>query len=532
MIQIEFLAPNAAPAKSGARAAGTDAAASFLSVLTRETAHPESAQTEVSAAADHAATGAAEPDQEIAVSAMDEIDLEPEAETAFDADAHLFAGEADAIFASHEDRVATAIDAATAEAAVTSDSPAAQVAREEAAEDARPADEEEAVAADVHLRQATESASARETAAVACSDVYLPFRADAPAAQVPPRPDQLVAGGTGLAGGAADDSAAFPSGGTMPRAADASPTQPLSSSTAPGALAGSQITALGLPVLNARRVPAAQAEADTAIPGVDQATLRVVVEPRGNVAVPGAPTAAPENIGPFALFAGDGMRNDGDLPARRPADPANLAGDFAVRVTGMNGASPTSVRPVHGTPEPALALAGVQVSQIPAWAETAEGAAQQASGDDATLVAAMTTSQSARAYPVLFAAAEPQRVTQQIAEAVRRSTDGSIELALSPKELGSVRMSIHATETGTAIVMIAERDETMQLLRRHAEMLHDAFRDLGLGTLDLRFGGRDGKAAQPDPGGRGAGEIGSTEAVDASQQPAPRMMSGGLDLRM
>lgn len=527
MIHVEFFAPNAAPAKlAGGRAAETGGAASFLSVLTRERPHPESAPAEITATADEAATDAAEPDRETDDSAMVAIDVE--AEVVFDGEAGLFAGAGYEAPTSQDNRLAAAIGELDLEAAVASEPPARQEVREEVAEDTFSVEEEVPVAEGISARQATDLVSGREAASAGHG--HVPFRADAQGAQMPPKPDPLAPGGVVSPGGAAVEAAALLSGGTMRGAGDALPTQLFLSRTASGGLSGSQLIAPGQSVASATLSSAAQAEAEPAIPDVDRASLRTVVEPRGNVAVPGVPAAEPESAVPFALFAGDGMRSDRDLPTRRGAYPADLSREFAARVTSMNGTSPSLVRPVQSAPEQTLAV--MPAGQTPAWAEIAEGAAQQASGDEVALVSATTPSQTARAYPVLFAAVEPQRVTQQIAEAVRRGTDGSIELALSPKELGTVRMSIHATDTGTAIVMTAERDETMQLLRRHAEMLHDAFRDIGLGTLDLRFGGRDGKAAQPDPGERGAGGIGSSEPVDTPQQPTPRMMSGGLDLRM
>lgn len=403
---------------------------------------------------------------------------------------------------------------------------------EEAAEAALPPGEEALVAAELRARQGADQTSPRDIAAATDDGSGLPF-VDAPAPQVVPRPDQNSAGGA-VPVDAAVESFAIRGGGTATRTGDTSAVQFFAGAQVRGATAPAHVAqgaiASGQPVAAAILPPGAQGEADPSRSDADHATLRTIAGLRADAA-PGVAAAAPEHPAPFTLFAGEGMRSDGDLPARRMAFPVDLSGDFAARRTATNAANSSSVKPMQGAPDPALAA--IPAAQILPWAEITETAAQQASGGETALAPATTTGQTVRAYPVLFAAAEPQRVTQQIAEAVRRGTDGAIELALSPKELGSVRMSIQATETGTAIVMIAERDETMQLLRRHAEMLHDAFRDLGLGTLDLSFGGRDGKAARPDPRASGAPGFGLSEIADAPQQPTtPRMVSGGLDLRM
>lgn len=137
--------------------------------------------------------------------------------------------------------------------------------------------------------------------------------------------------------------------------------------------------------------------------------------------------------------------------------------------------------------------------------------------------------------PAMFEAppAPPAQVADQIADAVRRNGDGSIELALSPKELGTVRMNIQSTEAGMTITLMAEREATMDLMRRYAGTLHEAFRDLGLGTLNLSFGGRDGGSSGSNP------QAEMRMSRDPGAQIAPVATPyhtlgglGGLDLRM
>jgi flagellar hook-length control protein FliK len=98
-------------------------------------------------------------------------------------------------------------------------------------------------------------------------------------------------------------------------------------------------------------------------------------------------------------------------------------------------------------------------------------------------------------------AAHPQPVAQQIAAAVARASDGQVEIRLDPPELGRVQIRLETGDDGVRAVVLAERPETQDLLRRNADQLA---RDLGAAgfervSLDFSAGGqaaarRDGRA--------------------------------------
>lgn len=89
-------------------------------------------------------------------------------------------------------------------------------------------------------------------------------------------------------------------------------------------------------------------------------------------------------------------------------------------------------------------------------------------------------------------AGQPRAVVEQIAVAVAESDDSRVEIRLDPAELGRVHISLTRTEQGVHALVTAERPETMELLRRHAETLT---RELGAAgydsvSLDMSQGSR------------------------------------------
>ncbi|WP_425040042.1 flagellar hook-length control protein FliK [Primorskyibacter sp. S187A] len=75
----------------------------------------------------------------------------------------------------------------------------------------------------------------------------------------------------------------------------------------------------------------------------------------------------------------------------------------------------------------------------------------------------------------------------QIAQNGSIGSSDTIEVRLSPEELGLVKYRISATETGTIIVVSADRPDTLDLLRRNAADLMAEFNAMGLDASDLSF---------------------------------------------
>ncbi|MBL9058687.1 MAG: flagellar hook-length control protein FliK, partial [Mangrovicoccus sp.] len=134
--------------------------------------------------------------------------------------------------------------------------------------------------------------------------------------------------------------------------------------------------------------------------------------------------------------------------------------------------------------------------------------------------------------------AAPQAIGSQIADGIRQARDGSIEISLSPEELGSLHMTISGDDLNLQVRIHADRPETEGLLRRHIALLQQDFRDLGYGQVAFDFGPR-----QDQPARFGMGSLDQeipgigAEAVSAPAEPPLRLTGTpvpgrGLDIRL
>ncbi len=83
----------------------------------------------------------------------------------------------------------------------------------------------------------------------------------------------------------------------------------------------------------------------------------------------------------------------------------------------------------------------------------------------------------------------PRHISSQLAEAVRKGGgDRPMELTLNPAELGRVRISMQTTDGIVTVNVIAERPETLDLMRRHIDLLAQDFQDIGYGAAEFTFG--------------------------------------------
>lgn len=136
----------------------------------------------------------------------------------------------------------------------------------------------------------------------------------------------------------------------------------------------------------------------------------------------------------------------------------------------------------------------------------------------------------------------PAGPAQQVADAVRQGfARGSVDVALHPEELGRVRLSFSPAEAGLTITIQADRPETLDLLRRHADLLGNDLRQQGFGTISFEFGaqgGRDGRGADTRMPALSSAETAAAEGPVQNDPVSPAIptlqtpLSGGLDLRL
>jgi flagellar hook-length control protein FliK len=82
----------------------------------------------------------------------------------------------------------------------------------------------------------------------------------------------------------------------------------------------------------------------------------------------------------------------------------------------------------------------------------------------------------------------PRHVAHQMAEAVHRNGgDRGVDLLLNPAELGRVRISLSPGDAGMTVQILADRPETLDLIRRNIDLLAQDFQSLGYDATDFAF---------------------------------------------
>lgn len=132
------------------------------------------------------------------------------------------------------------------------------------------------------------------------------------------------------------------------------------------------------------------------------------------------------------------------------------------------------------------------------------------------------TETRAAAIPVAAGTAyrsEAIATLRQVAEGMARLSEGTIDIRLSPDELGHVRMQLVASETGMTVHVSADRPETLDLLRRHIDQLERDLADAGYESASFSFS--DGKNDGNRERGDGKPLTDRDRAVAGAETPQP-----------
>jgi flagellar hook-length control protein FliK len=201
-----------------------------------------------------------------------------------------------------------------------------------------------------------------------------------------------------------------------------------------------------------------------------------------------------------------------------------------------NSSGPASKLPMTDSPDTAIATA------------TAPDLAAQKDATDTASISALplgTADQSHSKSPVMMSERHvggpqyqplPHAITSQLAESLTRFSDRPVEITLSPEELGKVRMTLLTDANSLTLNLVADRPETLDLLRRNIDQLAQDFRDLGFANLSFSFEQqhssdnqdlppeppKDGGPAQPDPAA-----LPPTHALTSNH-----MIAGQIDIRL
>jgi flagellar hook-length control protein FliK len=307
---------------------------------------------------------------------------------------------------------------------------------------------------------------------------------EVPAADAPPPAAEVVVAAT-LPLPAAVPAAPIP-------ALVADPPAPADGATAAQAAGATLVLATGTTA--PAEDPGVAAATPDATPTADPAGTSAPHEPATVEAADARQTAEPRRDRPHAT------RRDETAPApvaappvaqppaaaEGPAPVAAADGDGSATAAVAERTAPaprqaTVAKPAHAGE--ALSLAGADPS-APAWTlvREAEVAAAPAHRSEATP-----------------APPQPRAVVEQISVAVAASDGGSVELRLDPPELGRVQIHLAPTDGGVRAMVIADRPETGDFLRRHAAQLAQELTQAGYGEVSLDFATGNEASRQDTP---------------------------------
>jgi flagellar hook-length control protein FliK len=132
-------------------------------------------------------------------------------------------------------------------------------------------------------------------------------------------------------------------------------------------------------------------------------------------------------------------------------------------------------------------------------------------------------------------------VARQMIEVMAQAAHRPTEIALSPQELGRVRMSVVTEDGSITVNIIAERPETLDLMRRHIDQLGQTFKSMGYESINFAFGqGADsgeqnGTGPNGDQSGGTDSKLGNHLAGSAEEAAVIHLEAAstrGVDIRL
>lgn len=318
-----------------------------------------------------------------------------------------------------------------------------------------------------------------------------------------------------------------------------------------------------LPVANADRAAPGRVSDGPALPPV-QTTGNIMAAPVAMPISAAAPDVVTGQGGERAFLTGDG--DEPELPPVAPARPAptvTAVSADAVRAapellrpqggsadTVQDQATGQSVPPVGG-PAPggagdgqkgADAQAGGTRGQPPVGSPVIPDTGMQGGGPTpwlASASAALMMAPSALPAQAVLA----RHVATQIGQVAITSGEHGTDIRLQPEELGRLRLALQVDGATISVVIAAERPETVDLMRRHIDMLAQEFRQLGFRDVGFSFEGWQGSGGGAQDLSRHSAQAARGAVASAEHEPAPDMPpasattlratpSGGLDLRL
>lgn len=229
----------------------------------------------------------------------------------------------------------------------------------------------------------------------------------------------------------------------------------------------------------------------------------LVTNPAMVIANP-APLAQTTRQAPGDLLAADATAKP--IAVTVPVEPAGGTVPLPPDIDSSIRADPAAISAPAGVPNLPMALPGMAESALRGSLEPdfhGNDVNETAMPDGSATLVLMPAPQAApapllaappslhqqnapAATPPHQAAAAAQVAAQILPHA--RTDDQEVEVLLAPEELGKLRFSILQDGDRVKIALSAERPETLQILRRHADQLTAEFRAAGFVQTSIDFG--------------------------------------------
>ncbi len=230
-----------------------------------------------------------------------------------------------------------------------------------------------------------------------------------------------------------------------------------------------------------------------------------------------------------AALAHPGMPRPGEAPDRPVADLA-APGDLPIRAG------------------PAMTAAMVPLTELPLGLKTPPGAPGGAEsppadtmppGEDRQIIAVGRDETSRPLWVELPGRVQIGRLGGElralVIEHMRPAGQSLFQIRMDPVELGQLRITLQMTEAGLHIQIMAERPETLDLMRRFSADLMQDLRQMGFSDLMMSFSDQQHRALQPAPERRAfpvePESPGPVQILGVALEPS-RVGSGGMDLRL
>ena len=232
-----------------------------------------------------------------------------------------------------------------------------------------------------------------------------------------------------------------------------------------------------------------------------------------------------------------------DLKPRRPASPPpGIAGQPAAEVeerSAARTAQPTAPIPPQAVPvQPAFlaaAPAAESMARQGAISEVAVNAGSEISLPDMAPAERGGADAAQRTTTAIVTPPElPRAVAAQIIEAMRAGT-GIVDVTLWPEELGRLTLSLAAQDGAMSVTVAADRPETLELIRRHMEVLLEEARSAGFSDVAFGFAGEGNPGADQEAGEdnpTGASTPAAPSLREVPEAPRSAAVTGRLDLRI